>query len=348
MTEQPTSDPGAGTLSGPAGAGAPTSAGAPAVPTPEPPVSPAPIKGPVARHRAGEPPALRPFTFVYDALDRLWTRLMHGRALGLTLAIVFVLALAAIELNRLGLLPALLATHVDTRHFTAVVTVFALLLVFEVLTLVFTLPQSVANSVGRQFELVSLIFLREAFIEFGGFGEPIDVAGHRYHSLLVVLADLVGATLIFVCVGFYYRLQHHQRITPDEREQTSFIAAKKVVALSLFAGFLLIAVTAAVRYLRGRAMFDLFGDFFTLLIFADILIVLVSLAFTSGYPVVFRNAGFAAAAVLIRLALTAPPFVSVALGVGAALFAVGLTAAYNSFAPGTGEPFRPRGSVLRM
>ena len=183
---------------------------------------------------------------------------------------------------------------------------------------------------------------------FGGFGEPIDVAGHHYHSLLVVLADLVGATLIFVCVGFYYRLQHHQRITPDEREQTSFIAAKKVVALSLFAGFLLIAVTAAVRYLRGRATFDLFGDFFTLLIFADILIVLVSLAFTSGYPVVFRNAGFAAAAVLIRLALTAPPFVSVALGVGAALFAVGLTAAYNSFAPGTGEPFRPRGSVLRM
>lgn len=331
-------EPGASGSGRPPGAGPPTnapaSAGAPAVPTPEAPVAATPTTGPAARYHPGEPVALlRPLTAVYDALDRLWTRLMHGRTLGLSLAVLFLVALGLIELNRHGLLPAALADHVDRRHFAAVVTVFALLLVFEVMTLVFTLPQSVANSVGRQFELVSLIFLREAFIEFGAFGEPIDVTGRGYHSLLVVLADLVGATAIFILVGLYYRLQHHQRITPDEREQTSFIAAKKVVALCLFAGFALLAITAALRYFRGSAVFDLFGDFFTLLIFADILIVLVSLAFSSGYQVVFRNAGFAAAAVLIRLALTAPPFVGAALGVGAALFAVALTAAYNSFSP---------------
>jgi hypothetical protein len=69
------------------------------------------------------------------------------------------------------------------------------------------------------------------------------------------------------------------------------------------------------------------------LIFTDILVVLVSLRYSSEYRVVFRYSGFAAATVLIRLALTAPPYVNAALGFGAALFALGLTLAYNAFSP---------------
>src|SRR5512143_392081 len=126
--------------------------------------------------------------------------------------------------------------------------------------------------------------LREAFLEFAAFGEPMAIAGQRgLHSLLVVLADLAAALLVFVLVGVYYHLQRHQPITPDEREQATFVAAKKAVALSLFAGFVVLAVFDGSRYLRSEQMFDFFGDFFTLLIFADVLIVLVSLAFTSGY-----------------------------------------------------------------
>jgi hypothetical protein len=54
--------------------------------------------------------------------------------------------------------------------------------------------------------------------------------------------------------------------------------------------------------------------------------------------------------VLIRLALTAPPFVNAALGLGAVVFALGLSLAYERFAPaeprrlaaalGAGETFR--------
>lgn len=277
--------------------------------------------------------ALRPVTRAYDALDRLWHRLMHGRWLAIGLSIVFLGAVLLIELNRRGLLPGWLGPMLETRHFGAVVAAFWLLLVFEVLALVFTLPQSVANSVGKQFELVSLIMLREAFLEFTAFGEPIDVGAHGYHSLLIVITDLLAAFAVFVLTGLYYRLQHHQPITPDEREQASFIAAKKVIALALFGAFVLLAAAEATLFLQHRQAFDFFADFFTLLIFADVLVVLVSLGFTSGYHVVFRNSGFAAAAVVIRLALPAPPFVSPALAVGAAAFAVALTGAYNLFAP---------------
>ncbi len=276
---------------------------------------------------------LRPVARLYDAVDRRWHVLMDGHVLGLTLAGIFVLVLVAVEVNRHGWLPPALGHWVGVRHFAAVIAAFWLLLLFEVLALVFTLAQSVANSVGKQFELVSLILLREAFLEFAAFGEPIDIGHRGYRSVLVVGVDLVAAFLIFVLIGAYYRLQHHRPITPDEREQASFIAAKKAVALCLFVGFLLLIAQDALRVLTGGAATDLFGDFFTILVFADVLIVLVSLAFTSGYHVVFRNAGFAAAAIIVRLALTAPPLVGAGLAVGAAVFAIALALAYNFFAP---------------
>jgi hypothetical protein len=51
--------------------------------------------------------------------------------------------------------------------------------------------------------------------------------------------------------------------------------------------------------------------------------------------VVFRNSGLAVATVLLRIALSAPPFVNTALGIAAALLALTLTAAYNAFTPRT-------------
>ena len=46
---------------------------------------------------------------------------------------------------------------------------------------------------------------------------------------------------------------------------------------------------------------------------------------------VFRNSGFAGATVLIRLALSAPPYVNSGLAVASMLFALGLLVAYNRF-----------------
>ena len=77
---------------------------------------------------------------------------------------------------------------------------------------------------------------------------------------------------------------------------------------------------------------DYFEIFYTLLIFADVLVVLISMRYSIAYPIVFRYFGFAVATVLIRLALTAPRFIDAALGITAAIFAVGLTWVYNKAA----------------
>ncbi len=65
-----------------------------------------------------------------------------------------------------------------------------------------------------------------------------------------------------------------------------------------------------------------FTSFYTVLIFADVLVVLASLRYSRAYDFAFRYFGFTVATVMIRLALTAPRFFDAAIGVGTMLFAL--------------------------
>jgi hypothetical protein len=66
--------------------------------------------------------------------------------------------------------------------------------------------------------------------------------------------------------------------------------------------------------------------------------------YSSSYHVVFRNSGLAVSTVLLRMGLSAPPYFNVMLGILATLFALGLTLAYNRFAPLLGKREREHAS----
>ncbi len=269
---------------------------------------------------------------LFDALRAVWSGARFQGVLGTAIAACFLASLVVIDLNRRGMLPAPLRALVSTNHFAAVDFAFTVLLLFEVLGLVFALADSVANSVGKQFELLSLLYLREAFLEFSHFEEPLRW-GTLETSLLHMLGDALAALLVFVVVGVYYGIQRHRPITADEEEQDSFIVAKKTVALVLLAAFLVMGSHTLLLTLLGLPAPEFFPAYFVVLIFSDVLIVLVSLRYSKSYPVVLRNSGYAVATVVIRLALTAPPYLNALLGVGSALFTLGLSAAHNTFSP---------------
>ena len=277
-------------------------------------------------------PILHRTTTLFDALEGRWERAMTRKLVAGLLVASFLVSLAAIEANRLGLLPGRVADSLPTNHFAAVHLAFTLLLVLEVLGLDMALADSVAASVGKQFQLLALILLRKAFMEFAEFGEPI-VWGEVSDAVLHMVAYAVAALLIFVILGFYYRVQPHRRITDDDDEQARFVAAKKGLALGLLGSFVVLGAVDAVYYLGDGPAFDLFAAFYLVLIFSDVLIVLISQAYSSAFQVLFRNSGFALATVLMRLALTAPPYVAGLLGVASALFALSLSLAHREFAP---------------
>jgi len=282
------------------------------------PVRPGPLtRGPVA---------------LFDWLDRAWTSPRTERAIGTIVVVAFLGTLAAVQLGRAIDLPPALRAIVPDHHFAAIGLAFTLLLVVETLSLVFALARSVADSVGTQFELLSLILLRKSFLAFTAVRNPIEWS-HVSTIVPGMLADMLAALLIFVATGYFYRIQRHRPITGGDVEQASFVVAKKLVALGLLATFVALALRLVVVPEAATTVHTFFARYYTTLIFSDVLLVLVALRYGHSYHVVFRNSGFAAATLIVRLALTAPEYVNAALGLGAAAFAIAVSLAYNFYAP---------------
>jgi len=270
-------------------------------------------------------------------LVRLFDTLQHHaesdethRLVGQGLVFFFIASLGLIELNSLGFLPDFLASRISMNRFDAVTQTFTLVLVLEVVELVFSLPRSTSRSVGKQFEILALILLRNAFKELTHLPVPIEITGHT--DVIINLGVYgAGALAVFVLLGAY---KYAQRCAPRHWAPTilaKFITAKKLVALLVLAAFLFMGLYDGILLLRGEPTFDIFHDFYTLLIFTDILIVLIAQRYMPEFHAIFRNSGFALSTLFIRLALTAESRLSVAMGVGAMVFAVGLTYASNRF-----------------
>lgn len=264
---------------------------------------------------------------LFDRIESAWEGARMRRAVAALLVGIFAGSVVLIELSRQGLLPDGLAAHVPTNHFRAVELAFWSLLGFEVVGLVLGLSRSVANAAGKQFEIFSLILLRHSFEEFGHMPEPI-VWSEAKEAVLHMVVNGFGALAVFVVLGFYYAAQRHRQLSADARDTRSFIIAKKIISLALIVLFAGLAVSAVVH--EDRHFFE---SFYTVIVFADVLVVLLSLRYSGSYVLLFRNSGLAVATVLLRVALSAPPFYNAALGLAAALFALGLTIACNRLGP---------------
>ena len=246
--------------------------------------------------------------------------------------LVFGVGLLLVEVRRSGWLPFDLSQRLPSNHFEAILLPFTLLLLAEVISLVFAIAESVASAVGKQLEIMSLILIRQSFKELTFFPEPIvwdTTSGEITRRVLFILSDAVGALVIFGLLVVYFRLQTHHPISEDPDERSSFVAAKKLIAVLLLVSLAVIAAEVAWLWIAVGEEHSFFEIFYTLLIFADVLIVLISLRYSTAYHVAFRYFGFAVATVMIRLALTAPRVVDAGLGVAATLFAIALTWVYN-------------------
>lgn len=263
-----------------------------------------------------------------DRLEHFWEGYFMKRLAGTLLVVIYLTFILLVELNRLGILFDPFAAALPTNHFYAVEIAFTLLLFAEVVSLIFALTRSFSRSVGIQLEILSLILLRDTFKQFTGFSEPIDW-DQVSDSVVPMISDSLGALVIFMIVGIYYRLQQRRPITEDEIDKQQFIALKKLIALGLIMVFALIGIVDIVRWVQGLEIYPFFETFYTILIFTDVLMVLISLRYSIDFAITFRNFGYAVVTVFIRLALIAPTVIGVLLAVGTALFTLVLTYAYN-------------------
>ncbi len=271
-------------------------------------------------------------SMVMDRLEEMFESSKNISIVGTLLAFSFLFGIFAVEMNIRGYTPGFISHYIPMKHLEIIAQVFTLLLCFEVVSLVFSFVHSVSISMGKQIEVLSLVLLRDVFKEFSNFTEPIDWVQAK-PFIFPMISSAIGALALFLIIGYYYRIYQARPITHDMEETKNFIKIKKNIAFILLLCFVIIIAYEAVRFLQTDKPNKAFETFYTILIFSDILMILVSMRYSSSYIVTFRNSAFAVATVFIRLALMSPPPYSSMLGIGSALFVLGITIVYKNYKP---------------
>jgi len=261
----------------------------------------------------------------FSSIERYWHHTFSTKIASNILIFCFLVGLIVTALGRANILAY------DGSFFLAVDIAFTALLIIEVMGLIFVLPRSVADSVGKQFEILSIVLLRSAFKEFGHQYDHVDRESFYDPTFYHMFYDAFGALVIFFLLGFYYKVQLHERITFSDSEQTVFVRFKQLIAMGLLIVFIGLELYDIEELIRLGSYEPSINTFYFILIFADVLILLYSLRYTSKYYNIFRYSSFAFATILIRLSLSAAPPINSLLGILAVLFVLGITYAYNYF-----------------
>ncbi len=198
-------------------------------------------------------------------------------------------------------------------------TPFSILLTYETYQLIRTLPSSFSNSVGKQYEVVTLLVVRDVFKRLADFSTDDEWAIDG--ELGLILLECMAFLILFFTALSYRRSSDVSEISRvDDSELDSFVHSKRIISLMLFVAFLVMAAysfgTWTISVLDGKGGVDreiFFSDFFTILILADILILLLSYRFTVDFANLARNTGFILSTVILRVAIGAPGVSAVVL-----------------------------------
>lgn len=189
-------------------------------------------------------------------------------------------------------------------------TPFSILLVYEVYQLIRAIPDSFSSSVGKQYEIATLLVVRDILKRLS---EVESSEGWEISSDLgFLLVECAAFLALFYTSLTYFRISDKSTKSGDVSGDIEvFVEAKRMVANFMLIVFLLTAAYSFLTWISSvqdgggsvsRVIF--FLDFFTFLILADILILLVSYWFYTDFGNLARNTGFVLSTVIIRVAIS--------------------------------------------
>lgn len=284
------------------------------------------------------------FETIYDRISRpelkekLERWVMVLSVSGFLVHLLLIAAARTIPELRSGLLADL-----DRNFLHAIYTPFSFILFYEVLLLVLALPKSHTNSIGKQYEIVSLIVIRGVFKDLGNFGDPSTWLSQRENALMVLL-DMLAAVLMFLLVAAFHRLSKTVAKSARHRQLHRFVTIKKAVA-----AFLCIVLVVLAFYNLGQWILSLFPvlgggqtegkdldlfffpAFFEFMIITDVFLLIVSIPFFEKYEYVIRNAGFVVSTVLLRMSLSTPKPYDLAIGLTAMVYGLSVLAVFSYY-----------------
>lgn len=234
-----------------------------------------------------------------------------------------------------------------TNPIAAIYTPFSFILLYEVYLLIYYLPKSFTKYVSKQYEIMSLIIIRRLFKDLSNLRISGDWFNIKYD--LQFSYDLATSLLMFFLIYLFYLQSEPKKNVLDTSVTSSlslmnFIKIKKILALLLVPMFISLSIYSFTTWIIDMIHSDVnttnsfsninnifFEQFFNILIFADVLLLLFSFFLTDDFHKVMRNSGFIISTILIRISFSTTGLVNNLLIICAIVYGLFITIIHNKF-----------------
>ncbi|MEI6408236.1 MAG: hypothetical protein WCR52_02540 [Bacteroidota bacterium] len=289
-----------------------------------------------------------------NSFEILYQKLLSDKTKKISERVILVIAIASFLIHLIiiylvdwGFISLDTPSDLLKNPIAAIYTPFSFILVYEVYLLIHYLPKSITIYISKQYEIITLIIIRRLFKDLSTLSLSSDWFKIKYD--LQFTYDLIASVLLFFLIyQFYIQSKKRYRIVMRDdlqiEEISKFIKIKKVLATSLVPILILVAVysflnwcisivypntDAGVSFKNINNIF--FEQFFTVLIIADVILLLFSFFHTDEFHKVIRNSGFIISTILIRLSFSVSGLLNTVLIVSAIVFGLLILIIHNKF-----------------
>ena len=290
---------------------------------------------------------MKKFKLLYQNLLSEKTKKRSERVILLIAIASFLIHLLIIYLVDFGIISLDNPSDLLKNPTAAIYTPFSFILVYEVYLLIHYLPKSITTYISKQYEIITLIIIRRLFKDLSNLSLSSDWFKIKYD--LQFTYDLVASVLLFFLILQFYK-QSKKRYRTDDNEDSQiegtvrFIKIKKIIAASLVPILFFVAIYSFINWLISSVELNsdsevsfkninniFFEQFFTILIIADVVLLLFSFFHTVDFHKVIRNSGFIISTILIRLSFSVSGLLNTALILTAIIFGLLILIIHNQF-----------------
>mgnify|MGYP006424896465 FL=1 len=256
-----------------------------------------------------------------------------------TATIGFIFHLSLVLLNNYSIINIGNESLLLTNPISAIYTPFSIILYYEIFLLIYFLPRSFTTSILKQFEIISLIIIRRIFYDI----PKLDLdSGNWFNNPdnLQITFDLISILILFFLIYLFNLVKSGIENKKGNKSINQFIDSKKIISIALIPVMLCLFVIGiynwysigmdsnfASSFYYVNEVF--YNTFFSILIIADVFILLLSFLYTERYSQIMRNTGFIICTILIRLSFSSTGLTNLLLIVSSVLFGLLILKIYS-------------------
>ena len=253
-------------------------------------------------------------------------------------SIGFIFHLSLVLLNNNSIINIGNESLLLTNPISAIYTPFSIILYYEIFLLIFYLPRSFTTSILKQFEIISLIVIRRIFYDI----PKLDLESNNWFENadnLQITYDLICILILFFLIYLFNYVKSNIDIKKTKNID-KFIDSKKIISVLLIPVMIVlfiiglynwysigISTNFASSFYYVNEVF--YNTFFSILIIADVFILLLSFLYTERYSQIMRNTGFIICTILIRLSFSSTGLTNLLLIISSVLFGLLILKIYS-------------------